>query len=152
MRSVSWLRLRRFRELSAERCPVYTKEHAELLGQILGFKQFILYTERDKVEFMLKDDPELFYRILPYAQVLGVTDAWTDKFEGLNMTPPSYLYGTSNLYDFVVWNAVFRSMNRTFSNNLVSRPSSSGSGFNGSGGFGGGFGGGGFGGGGGRGC
>lgn len=133
-------------------CAVYTKEHAELLGQILGFKQFILYTERDKVEFMLKDDPELFYRILPYAQVLGVTDAWTDKFEGLNMTPPSYLYGTSNLYDFVVWNSVFRSMNRTFSSNLVSRPSSSGSGFNSGGGFGGGFGGGGFGGGGGRGC
>lgn len=130
---------------------IYTKEHATLLGHILGFKQFILYTERDKIEFMLKDDPELFYHILPYAQVLGITDAWTDKFKGLDMRPPMYMYGNSSAFDFMVWNAMFRSMNRSLTASMISRPSSSGSGHN-SGGFGGGFGGGGFGGGGGRGC
>jgi len=134
-------------------CLVYTKEHSARLGHILGFKQFILYTERDKIEFMLKENPELYYHILPYAQVLGVSDAWTDKFKGLDMRPPVYMRNNSSLaFDLVVWNSMFRSMNKTMAANMISKPSSSGSGVNGGGGFGGGFGGGGFGGGGGRGC
>lgn len=133
-------------------CLVYTKEHAQILGHILGFKQFILYTERDKIEFMLKDNPELYYHILPYAQVLGVTDAWTDKFKGLDLRPPVYVTGHSSMaFNLIVWNSMFRSMNGALVKNMISRPSSSGSGVNHGGGFGGGFGGGGFGGGGGRG-
>lgn len=130
------------------RTETYTKQ----LGKILGFKQFIVFTERDKIEFMLQQDPELYYNILPYAQVLGVTDAWTDKFKDLNLNPPSYMYGSSDVvFDCILWNTMFHSFNSGFSGAAVSRPSSSG-GFRGGGGFGGGFGGGGFGGGGGRGC
>lgn len=132
-----------------------TKEYTERLGQILGFKQFILYTERDKIEFMLKEDPELYYHILPYAQVLGVTDEWTEKFKGIRLDPPAYTnYRTGDfVFDCLMWNALFRSMSRGMSSAMVSRPSSTGGGGNfGGGGFGGGFGGGGFGGGGGRGC
>ena len=102
---------------------------------------------------MLQENPETYYRILPYAQVLGVTNEWTDKFKGLEMNPPSYVaYNTADfIWDCMVWNALFRSLNTNFSTTMVSRPSSSGGGSI-SGGFGGGFGGGGFGGGGGRGC
>lgn len=132
---------------------VRTEEYSKKLGQILGFKQFILYTERDKVEFMLKENPELYYHILPYAQVLGVTDAWTDKFKGLNMQPPTYVRGYSyDLFDVLIFHSMFHSMSGNMARSFVSRPSSSGGGFNHGGGFGGGFGGGGFGGGGGRGC
>lgn len=128
-----------------------TKEYNDKLGQILGFKQFIEVTERDKVEFMLKDDPTLFYRVLPYAQVLGVTDAWTDKFKDLDMRPPSYVYGHDPVFTCVMWSSLSRSMGSSMGRSMTSRPSSSskGSGSFGSG-SGGGFGGGGFGGGGGR--
>ncbi len=131
-----------------------TKEYSAQLGQILGFKQFILYTERDKIEFMLKDNPELYYHILPYAQVLGVTDAWTDKFKGLKMQPPAYAsYNTADfVFDCIMWNALFRSLNGNLARSMVSKPSSSSGAGGHGGGFGGGFGGGGFGGGGGRGC
>lgn len=130
-----------------------TPEYTAKLGHILGFKQFILFTEKDKIAFMLKENPELYYHILPYAQVLGVTDAWTDKFKGLSMQPPAYAYGYSyNAFDVLVWNHMFRHMNGSMARTFVSRPSSSGGGVNRGGGFGGGFGGGGFGGGGGRGC
>ncbi len=131
-----------------------TEEYTAQLGQILGFKQFILYTERDKIEFMLKENPEFYYHILPYAQVLGVTDAWTDKFKGLDLKPPTYAsYNTTNfVFDCMVWNSLFRSMNSNLARNMVSRPSSSSHAGGHGGGFGGGFGGGGFGGGGGRGC
>lgn len=131
-----------------------TEEYSRQLGHILGFKQFIEFTERDKIEFMLKENPELYYHILPYAQVLGVTDAWTNKFKGLDMKAPAYVrYDTTSfVIDCMVWHALFRSMNGNFARNMVSRPSSSGKAGGHGGGFGGGFGGGGFGGGGGRGC
>lgn len=133
-----------------------TKEYTEKLGHILGFKQFIVYTERDKIEFMLKENPELYYEILPYAQVLGVTDAWTEKFNGFDLKPPRY--ATCNTVDFafncLVWHTLFCTLNAGMGRSLISKPSSSG-GKGGKGGFGGrfgGFGGGGFGGGGGRSC
>ncbi len=127
-----------------------SEEHTKRLGQILGFKQFILFTERDKIEFMLKEDPELYYHILPYAQVLGVTDAWTEKFEGLSMKPPAYAYGYRyDVFDVIMFHHIFLTMNTSFARSMVSRPSSGGVGHGGSGGS---FGGGGFGGGGMRGC
>ena len=124
-------------------CVTPQKEYAEKLGRILGFKQFIEFTERDKIEFMLKENPELYYNILPYAQVLNVTDAWTDKFKGLKLSMPSYCSSTRvDVFDCLVWCAVFRSFNSSISTNMSSRPK---------GGYGGGIGKGGFGGGGGRG-
>lgn len=131
---------------------VRTEEYNALLEQILGFKDFIEFTEKDKIAFMLKDDPALFYRILPYAQVLGVTDAWTDKFATLTLEPPAWIsYSvTDALIDALAFRTIFRvtslSMGKTF---VTRRPVNFGGGYNG-GGFGGGFSGGGFGGGGGR--
>ncbi|MDE7297004.1 MAG: DUF2207 domain-containing protein, partial [Clostridia bacterium] len=151
-----------FASLTGAVCGFYfcrTEEFTEKLGHILGFKQFITVTEKDRIKIMLEEDPELFYRILPYAQVLGVTDAWTDKFEGLDMQKPKYMNysGTDMVFDYLIWRSLFRNMNTTLVRNMVSRPSSSGrsgrfGGFGGGGHFGGGFGGGGFGGGGSRGC
>lgn len=129
-----------------------TKEYNERLGHILGFKDFILYTERDKIEIMLRERPELYYNILPYAQVLGVTGAWTDKFKDLTLSPPAYCYYNAGdaLFDAVFYSHLFRTVNFTMGKTFVSRPSSSGGGGHFGGGSGGGFGGGGFGGGGGR--
>lgn len=133
---------------------IRTQEYTEKLGHILGFKQFILFTERDRIEFMLQENPELYYHILPYAQVLGVTDEWTNKFKGIDMKAPAFASGTASyVIDCYIWHRIFRNMNTGMARTMVSKPSSSG-GHSGShgGGFGGGFGGGGFGGGGGRGC
>ena len=130
-----------------------TKEYNDVLGQIVGFKNFILYTEKDKIKFMLNDDPELYYHILPYAQVLGVTDEWDDKFKGIDMPAPTYATGYANdAFSIILWSSMFRSFNMRMNHAVNIRPPSrSGIGKIG-GGFGGGFGGGGFGGGGGRGC
>lgn len=133
-------------------CRCRSKKYSELLGHILGFRNFILYTEKDKIAVMLEENPELYYHILPYAQVLGVTDEWTDKFDGLDVGSPEYVACGANIaFNAVLWHSFYRSLNSSMSSAMVSRPSSSGGGRM-SGGFGGGFGGGGFGGGGGRGC
>lgn len=127
-----------------------THEYNERLGQVLGFREFILYTEKDRIEAMLEEEPDLFYTVLPYAQVLGVTDAWSDRFAGLNIRPPDYLYyNTADMvFDAIFFSHIFHTLNLGLARNIVMRPSNRGGGH--SGGFGGGFGGGGFGGGGGR--
>ncbi len=141
-----------------------TKKFTEWLGQILGFKEFIRTAEKDRIETMLKEQPALYYNILPYAQVLGVSDVWTEKFEGLAMSEPDYVrYRTGDaLFTALLWSHTFRMLNGTMARTFISRPPRQGGGSSGptnsgghfgggfSGGFGGGHGGGGFGGGGGR--
>ena len=39
---------------------VRTDKYCKTLGQILGFKDFIVVTEEEKIEFMLKEDPQLY--------------------------------------------------------------------------------------------
>ncbi len=80
-----------------------TKNYVDGLGQILGFKDFILYTEEDKIKVMLEENPELYYDVLPYAQVLGITKEWSDKFKKLTVAPPSWGVGFNDLTLFDYW-------------------------------------------------
>lgn len=125
------------------------EKYCQTLGQILGFKDFIVYTEEDKIKFMLEENPELYYKVLPYAQVLGVTDEWEGKFKDITLQPPSWCMGTELTYfDYYIIN---RCMTRSMLIAIAPPKSEGGStiGRSGGGGGFGGFGGGGFGGGGG---
>ena len=129
-----------------------TEEYSETLSHILGFKDFIVVTEEDKIKFMLEENPELYYKVLPYAQVLGVTDEWEEKFKSLTIAPPSWCYSSGYTYNHYF---IHRSLNRAMAREIaaeVARRSNSGGGKvgrSGGGGSFGSFGGGGFGGGGG---
>ena len=127
-----------------------TKYYTDELNEILGFKDFLQTAEKERLEMLLEENPQYYYDILPYANVLGVSDIWQDKFEGLTMEPPSYYRGVS-VFDIMLFNSCYRSSYRAFSAATVSRPSSSSRSGGGVhfGGGGGGFSGGGFGGGGG---
>ncbi|MBQ8320331.1 MAG: DUF2207 domain-containing protein [Clostridia bacterium] len=124
-----------------------TENYNATLGEVLGFKEFITVTEKDRIEFLLKDNPELFYELLPYAQVLGVTDAWEEKFKDVLLTPPSWYIGGGSVYDYWLFSRCMRHASFT----MMMRPQESGSrvGRSGGGGSFGGFSGGGHGGGGG---
>ncbi len=130
-----------------------TEKYQEVLGDILGFKEFITVTEEDKIKFMLEENPELYYKVLPYAQVLGVTDEWEKKFAKILLQPPTWYVGTDiTVFDYLIINhCINRSMTRAMLR-AAQAAASKGGGYigrsGGGGGFGG-FGGGGFGGGGG---
>jgi uncharacterized membrane protein YgcG len=111
-----------------------TETYNKTLGDILGFKDFIVVTEEEKIKIMLEENPELYYKVLPYAQVLGVTDEWTDKFQNILIKQPEWAVGFS-MYDYLIIN---RSM-RLASRSMTLRPQNSGStvGRTGGGGFGG---------------
>ena len=131
-----------------------TKEYTKALNDILGFKNFIKLAEKNQLETMLEQDPQFYYHILPYAQVLGVSDIWEEKFASITIEPPQWMAGnlTKTVLEFHILNSIIRSSTGNMSRNMVSRPAQSGG--NGGGHSFGGFGGssgGGFGGGGGRG-
>lgn len=52
----------------------------ELLGKILGFKEFIVTASKEELEALVLNDPQYFYKVLPYADILGVRDIWAKKF------------------------------------------------------------------------
>lgn len=135
-----------------------TKQYNEKLNEIVGFRNFILTAEKDRLEKLIEDNPQFYYHVLPYAQVLNVSDVWEEKFKDITLAPPGWAVGSSldNLTSFLIINSMIRRTTTTISSGMISRPSSSGrsGGGGGFGGFGGHFGGsagGGFGGGGGRG-
>lgn len=132
-----------------------TEKYTAQLNQIVGFRNFILYAEKDRLEALLADNPQAYYDILPYAQVLGVSDIWEHKFDGLTVEPPQWMISpVRGYFSFVVLNRAIRASTASMKQHMNSRPASSGASGRGGrfgGGSFGGFGGGGHGGGGGRG-
>ena len=63
---------------------VRSNEGCRELGDILGLKKFIEVAEKSRLEALVKDNPQMFYQILPYAYVLGVYDEWCKKFESID--------------------------------------------------------------------
>ena len=119
-----------------------TEEYNEVMGNVVGFRNFLMLAEKDRLESLIFENPEYYYNILPYAQVLGVSEVWTEKFKSIPLTPPPYIYGYNGTFNYFYYYNLTRAMNRNFSTVAVSRPASSGK-SGGGGGFGG-FGGGGF--------
>lgn len=125
-----------------------SKSYTQTLNQILGFKDFIESVEKDRLETMINENPELYYKVLPYAQVLGVSEVWEDKFESINIAPPQWAvnYSRPDLFDVIIFNRIMRSFNVNMHRNMIAHSASKISKISGGlsgGGFGGHFGGGG---------
>ncbi|MDF9866966.1 putative membrane protein YgcG [Bacilli bacterium PM5-3] len=125
-----------------------TKQGAIWLGQLLGLRDFIKYAEKEKLEMLVKDNPQYFYDILPYAYVLNVSDTWIKQFENIEMQQPYWYHTSSPMNNYLFISSLNNSMhNMNSSVGQIPTPEGGSGGFSGS--SGGGFSGGGFGGGGG---
>lgn len=133
-----------------------TDQGIKLLGELIGFRQFILLTEKDRIKMLANENPSMFYNILPYAYVLGVSNEWIDKFENIAIAQPSWFISSNyDVFDYLIFRSIFNNLMLSSVYQASFAPytsSSSGRGFGGGSGFGGGggFSGGGFSGGGGR--
>lgn len=67
-----------------------TKFGTEILGQILGFKEYLENIKVEELEKQLNENPLYYYEILPYAYVLGIVDEWIDKFENIKVDIPTW--------------------------------------------------------------
>lgn len=117
----------------------------DLLGRIEGFRSYLETAERPHLVALVQQDPEYFYKILPYTYVLDITDAWVNQFESIAMEAPYWYhsYGYRDTpFNYVAFNSFMRSTMTTTQTAMTSTPGGSGSGGGFSGGGGGGGGGG----------
>ena len=124
---------------------VDTDYRVQMIGRLLGFKEFIKTAEKSRLEALQHDDPEYFYKILPYAMVFGLSNKWAKLFKDIDVQQPEWYKTATPLYgyDFTshMTNNLFSSSKNAI--NIVSHDSSSSSGGSSGGGFSGGGGGGG---------
>lgn len=65
-----------------------TKQCIEWMGYLVGFRDFIEYAEMDRMKVLGEKYPNLFYHILPYAYVFGLSEIYGKKLEALNVEMP----------------------------------------------------------------
>ena len=97
---------------------VRTELGMKKLGDIIGLKTFIEVTEKERLEMLCKENPELFYNVLPYAYVFGIYDDWCKKFEGIVVKMPDWYESDANLIDFIVISTLLRGTMINFSSAL----------------------------------
>lgn len=133
-----------------------TNQCVEWMGYLAGLREFIETAELDRMKVIAEQSPHLFYHILPFAYVFGLTDLLLDKMRDLSLPAPDW-YETRSASPYFDYYLMHRMMHEdlraaatTISTPRPESVSGNHSGFSGgSGGSSGGFSGGGFGGGGG---
>ncbi len=126
--------------------PRRTYKGRETLTDILGFKEFIIRVEKERLKRMLEKNPAIFFDFLSYAIALGVVDEWAERFSGLELVPPGWYtaYGIHGpIQTAFIASSIGNSISAFSAASSVPRGSSSGFSGGGGGGFSGGGGGGG---------
>ena len=121
-----------------------TDYRIDMMGRLLGFKEFIETAEKDNLERLQMEDAKYFYRVLPYAMVFGLAKTWARKFKTITVEKPDW-YSTAGVYSGTNFtNHLVSNVNDTVRSHIssCSHSSSHGGGHHG-GGFSGGGGGGG---------
>lgn len=57
----------------------------QLIGQTLGFRRYLSKAASSHLEGQLRRDPQYFYRLLPYAEALGLGASFAAKFSGIEL-------------------------------------------------------------------
>lgn len=125
-----------------------TPRGIDLLGKILGLKDFIKRAELDRIKMLVEENPQYFYNVLPYAYSLGLSEKWAKNFTEIVTPPPTWYRGNTsyggNFTPVLFASSLNNAMRTTQANMAAVKGSSGGGGMSGGGGFsGGGAGGGG---------
>ncbi|MEJ2568026.1 MAG: DUF2207 domain-containing protein, partial [candidate division WOR-3 bacterium] len=130
----------------AQAMPKRTYKGREVLTDILGFKEFLVRVEKDRLKRMIDQNPTIFFDFLSYAIALGVVDEWAERFSGLQIETPGWYTTYGGIHGPIMANNITSSIGNTIGAFAAasSPPRGSSSGFSGGGGgFSGGGGGGG---------
>lgn len=113
----------------------YSEQELKDMGKILGFKNFLVTAELDRLEMLVEENPNYYYDILPFCYVFGITDKIEEKFASLKVENPEFYAGSSAVAFGIILSHSMRNVSYG-----ISMYSGNGSGM-GIGGFGGGRGG-----------
>jgi uncharacterized membrane protein YgcG len=117
-----------------------TDAYTDLLGRVLGFRDFIKTAELDKLNELVEEDPQYFYHIMPYAYVFGLSNKWIRNFEDIPVVAPVWYRGSRGFdaFDYYMMGRMMSDCSASVGNNIVipstSYGGSGGGGFSGGGG------------------
>ena len=80
-----------------------TDAGADGLDQLLGFRKYLLNMKPNQAQSSQRRDPQVFYRLLPYACALNCENALADVFRDLNPEPCDWMDADGSFDSF--WNA-----------------------------------------------
>ncbi len=80
----------------------YTEYGRKCLGKLNGLRQYILVAEKDRLEALANENPELFYHVLPYAYVLDVSDVYLKKFSEVPLQNPNWMKFSDGMKIFAI--------------------------------------------------
>ena len=71
----------------------YTPETEKKLSTLIGVRNYINKVEKLQLELLVSQNPNIYFDILPFAYVLGVSDKWIEAFEDINIECPDWIVG-----------------------------------------------------------
>ena len=100
-----------------------TPKYRNLMGRVLGFRDFIRTAELDQLNELVEKDPEYFYHIIPYAYVFGLTNRWIKKFENIEVVQPKWIrtpygYGGFDRFDAYMMGRMMSDCTASVGNNI----------------------------------
>lgn len=100
-----------------------TSQGEEIISKILGFRNFLILAEKNKLEELIMEDPSYFYNILPYTYVSNISDKWIKKFENIkvvNNENINFNYNDLSNY-YKIYNEVHQSVHTYRNNNNINQ-------------------------------
>ena len=58
--------------------------------KINGYKRYLINVTEEDIDKELESNKNLFYDVLPYTFVLGISDKWFDKFKYYRLKEPTW--------------------------------------------------------------
>ncbi|MCH5304718.1 MAG: DUF2207 domain-containing protein, partial [Ruminococcus sp.] len=88
-----------------------TDYRVEMLGKLLGLKNFIETAELDRLKMMMEENPYYYYDVLPYAMVFGLVDKWAKAFTNIKVDVPYWYtgYDTMSTWELLYLNRMLHS-------------------------------------------
>ena len=125
--------------------PKKTKLGSDTKDQLLGFKQFLSVTDKERFAFhdAPEKNPQQFMQYLPFAIAMGVEKQWAEQFKDMYIEQPDWYQGNYGSAIIATQLANDLSGFGTQLNSSMTAASHGGAGSSGGGFSGGGFGGGG---------
>lgn len=108
-------------------CVNSTPYRDELMGELMGLRDFIETAEASRLRMLVDENPEYFYEVLPYAIVFGLSDKWVAQFENIAIPSPDWYMAKSVRPNQMVSRTALSSMTTNFDSSIKSAVASASS-------------------------
>ena len=81
------------------------------VGKVFGLKNFIIHAEKDRIETLAKENPEIFFDILPFAYVFGISGIWVSKFKEIEIRNPIWYQSDADVIGTLIGVRMLSSIN-----------------------------------------